>query len=271
MSTDIGILVPPAHLAPSPLRPGLPAVPRFGVLGPLDVVVDGRTVLLGSGQQRTVLAVLLLRANHAVPVDDLAYAIWGDAPPVNPRVSAQTYLSRLRKTFLAMGAGEVIRRRGASYYVTLPESALDLERFRALVRRAEAARATKDLVSEAAALTEALALYRGEPLLDVPSDVLHRDVVPRLVEERMYALERRIDLDLQLGRHAEVIGELTGLTAEHPLRERWWGFLMLALHRSGRQGDAFAAYHRVSRMLAEELGVGPGAELRRLREGLLAE
>jgi DNA-binding SARP family transcriptional activator len=234
---------------------------EFGILGPLTANRAGREIPLGPEKHRALLACLLLRANQVVPVTDLVDRLWGDDPPAGGRRVVQTYVTRLRKTLGA--AGGLIRTTPPGYLLELPENALDLARFRAHVRRAQAA---TDLPAEAEELRAGLALWRGEPLTDVAS---LRDEVPPLTEERMRALDRRIEVDLALGRHAELIGELSELVRTHPLRESLWGQLMLALHRSGRQADALRAYQQIRALLREELGLDPGSTLRGVHESIL--
>ncbi|MBB5806173.1 DNA-binding SARP family transcriptional activator [Saccharothrix ecbatanensis] len=227
---------------------------EFKVLGPLEVWHGGRQVPLPTGKARVLLASLLLRAGRVVPMDDLVDRLW-DGRSVNPartRATLHMVVTRLRQS---LGAANVVRTATGGYAADVPPGALDLHRFRDLVGRDR--------------FTEALDLWRGAPLSDVPSDVLHgEDVVP-LLEERLDALERRLDADLAAGRAAEVVPELRSLTREHPLRERFWGQLMEALSRSDRQAEALAAYRSVAELLAEQLGVDPGPRLQELHQRIL--
>lgn len=237
---------------------------EFGILGPLYATSGGRTIPLGPEKQRTLLACLLVRANQVVPVDELVDRIWGDNPPAGGRRVLQTYITRLRKSLGE--AGGLVRTQPPGYLLEVPEGALDVTVFRAHLDRA---RAAADPYAEVAELRAGLALWRGEPLSDISSEWLRRDEVPRLVEERMRALDRRIEVDLALGRHAELVSELYGLVREHPLRENLWGQLMLALHRSGRQADALRAFQDIRGILRDELGLDPGAALRGVHESIL--
>ncbi|AHH93931.1 AfsR/SARP family transcriptional regulator [Kutzneria albida] len=244
----------------------MPGDVRFRILGPLEVSLSGQPVPIRAAKHRTLLAALLLRANRVVPVEALVERLWADDPPARAKGTLQTYVLRLRQ---ALGDPDLVRTAPEGYYIDVPPGAVDLERFRQLT--AEGARATDagDLAAAAEALDAALRLWRGAPLADVPSDSLQRNVVPQLVEQHLQVLERRIDIELRRGRHTELIAELQSLTAKHPTRERFWAQLMLALYRGGRQAEALAAYQSVARHFAEELGIDPGEQLRRLHQGML--
>ena len=250
--------------------------PRFGVLGPLRAWRGDGEVDLGPVQQRVVLAVLLLQAGHPISRQRLISAVWGDAPPARSVNLIQRHVSRLRRV---LGTGEAGEDRldapfrlvwtDAGYLLTVPAGAVDLSVFQHELGRARAARAAGDLREAAAALHAALRLWRGpvcdglsSPLLDAQRD--------RLAETRISVIEERADLDLALGQHADLIAELRDLLAEHPLRERLHGLLMLALYRAGRQADALSAYLGARRLLHEDLGVEPGEPLQRLHQQILA-
>jgi DNA-binding SARP family transcriptional activator len=239
---------------------------KFGLLGPLEVVHGGRPVPIRSAKHRVLLAGLLLRPGQLVTVDELAETIWGDALPADPRKVIHTYIARLRRV---LGDGELIQSRPEGYLSAVAPDDTDVGRFELLLERARDAARAGDLHAESATLREALALWRGEPLADVPSETLHRDTVARLAEQRLDALCRRAEADLRLGRHGELVAELRILTERHPLHEQFWAQLMTALYRCGRQADALQAYLRASGMLAEELGVDPGPELRALHQAIL--
>ncbi|CAL9673274.1 hypothetical protein SUDANB95_07641 [Actinosynnema sp. ALI-1.44] len=227
----------------------------FKVLGPLEVWRAGEPVPVPAGRARVLLASLLLRANETVSVDTLVERLWDGAPPSPHRARAtlQMVMTRLRQ---ALGDVNVVRTTPGGYVADVGPGELDLHVFRTL--------------TEQGRFADALALYRGEPLSDVRSDVLHAEEVEPLLEERLTVLERRIDADLDAGRSAELVAELRALTTRHPLRERFWGQLMLALSRSGRQADALATYRSVTRLLDEELGVPPGPELREVHQAVLS-
>ncbi len=237
---------------------------RFIVLGPLTVLRDGEPVELAT-KLRTLLTTLLLRAGQPVPVQVLADRLWGDEPPVNVRGSLQTYVTRLRT---ALGDdGRLVQTVPGGYLIEVEADQFDLAAFRELVGRADA-EAGKDQ-AEAALLHQALALWGDVPLSELAPGSLSSQDLPALVETRMTVLERRIDVDLRLGLHARLVPELRALTAEHPVRERLWAQLMIALYRCGRQADALAAYESVRRMLAADLGLDPGPELRELHNAVL--
>ncbi|HWO64776.1 MAG TPA: BTAD domain-containing putative transcriptional regulator, partial [Umezawaea sp.] len=240
---------------------------EFRFLGPLQVLVDGEPVPVRAGRQRSLLVSLLLRAGSSVSVDELAEHVWGADPPARARGTLQTYVMRLRQV---LGRDVPIRTVPDGYLIDVDEKTIDLVRFNGLVEQGEQERSLGNLHAASGLFTTALALWRGPAMVDVPSEILHRDEVPRLVEQRLHAVERRVDVDLELGRHAELVPELAKLTAEHSLRERLWAQLMLALYRSGRQGDALGAYQRVRDQLADELGIDPGDELRRVHQQVLA-
>ncbi|MDX8029159.1 BTAD domain-containing putative transcriptional regulator [Lentzea sp. BCCO 10_0856] len=224
---------------------------EFGLLGDIEVVRDGVRVPLGTGKLRVVLATLLLRVNHTVSVEELIERLWDERPPRQAKATTQVYVMRLRQLLDA----DLIRTRPGGYQLEVPETRIDLGRFRELAVNG--------------APHEALALWRGRALADVPSESLQRDEVPRLAEEWLRVVEQRVDLDLGLGRHAELVGELSGLIEEHPYRERLRGQLMQALYRSGRQVEALDTYRRFRSALVDELGVEPSAELRGVHESIL--
>ncbi|WP_127500443.1 AfsR/SARP family transcriptional regulator [Actinoplanes solisilvae] len=230
----------------------------FGLLGPLVVERDGQEVTIGADQERLLLAVLLIHANQVVSVDELIEWLWPDGSPHNPRATLQNYVWRLRKK---VGGGLVTRPQG--YLLTTDQR--DLDRFRSLVAEAKTASAGE----AARRLRAALDLRRGPILTDIRHDVLQRDLVPPLTDEVLAALSSRVDADLEAGRHTQVVPELRALTAEHPLREGFWAQLMLALYRDGQQSEALTTYRRLSRMLADELGIDPGPAARRLHEAIL--
>ncbi|MFG2652242.1 BTAD domain-containing putative transcriptional regulator [Streptomyces sp. NPDC048436] len=240
---------------------------EYRLLGPLEVLLDGAPVAMRAAKQRALLASLLVDANKVVSTDTLIDRLW-EEPPDGARNALQNYVLRLRRT-LGGPSGGPIRTCADGYLIDVPEEALDLHRFDALVTRARSAAAARATERASALLGEALALWRGEPFSDVPSERLRLEVAPALNERRLGALEFRTDVDFQLGRHADVLPRLRELTAAHPLQERFWAQRMLALYRSGRQGEALDCYRTVSALLLDELGVDPGAELWQLHQRLL--
>jgi DNA-binding SARP family transcriptional activator/tetratricopeptide (TPR) repeat protein len=231
--------------------------------------VAGRLVPVRSVKHRILLAALALQAGRAIPVRDLAEAMWGAELPENPRRATQVAVVRLRALLEEVGCPGVIVTGVEGYLLDVPPERVDVERFRSGLAAADRAAERSDLAAERDALSVALSAWRGEALADVPSDVLQQQTVPRLREQRLSALERRFDVDLRLGRHDRVVDELVQVTAEHPLRERFWVQLMTALHRTGRRADALAAYHDGRRRLVEELGIDPGEEMRQAHAAIL--
>lgn len=240
----------------------------FGLLGPLAVSRLGRAVNVTAGRQRAVLAALLFSPGQVLGWDDLAEVLWGEQLPPSARVAVQNYVMRLRKA-LGEGASRISTLPGG-YAIEVAPGELDLHRARELLAAAREAAAAAEWQRAADKAGQALALWRGRPLADVPSETLSLREGPRLAELRLQALELRIDAELQLGDHAAAIGELRRLAVAHPLRERFHELLMLALYRDGRRADALAAYQAARRVLVAELGVEPGEELRRLQRRILA-
>lgn len=236
----------------------------IGLLGPLDVSVGERPVALTAGRLRAVLAVLALSAGQAVSVERLAVSVWGDEkPPGNVRRSVQTYIARLRG---ALGA-ESIGSAPTGYVLRADHRHVDALRFSKLLSTANAAAGTG---AERAFLGEALDLWRGMPFEGVPSAWLEASKAPGMVEQYLTALERRIDLDIAAGRHGEIIGELSDLTARYPLREPLWARLLTVLDRAGRRAEALAGYETVRGRIAAEFGVDPDPALQRIHASLLA-
>jgi DNA-binding SARP family transcriptional activator/tetratricopeptide (TPR) repeat protein len=243
-----------------------------GVLGPLLVRTGGEPVPVPAPKQRVILAALALRAGQVASYDELAEIVWDGTPPAGARVAIRNYVKRLRQ-ILGPDAGRRIVTRDPGYALEAEPDEVDVLRFTALCGRGgEAVRRDAPAGGEPGAwelLGEAIGLWRGNPLVDVPSNVLITAEVPRLDALRMQAQEWRMDAGLARGLHAELVGELTQLARDHPWRERFHAQLMLALYRCGRQAEALAAYQRTRRMLVDELGVEPGRELRDLQAGIL--
>ncbi len=242
---------------------------EFWLLGPLMVRHGEVPVPVARGKQRAVLAALLLNANQVVSVDELAETLWGAGPPPSARVTVQNNVMRLRKALGDEDAGRIVTQpRG--YCIRVADGELDVTRCETLLEGARAA--ARDGAWDVAAdrARAALELWRGRPLADVESDLITAREVPRLEELRLRAHETRIDADLHLGRHGEVIVELRQLVASNPLRERLHAQLMLALYRDGRQAEALAAYSSARQTLVGELGTEPGSELREVHQRILA-
>ncbi|WP_086821213.1 BTAD domain-containing putative transcriptional regulator [Allokutzneria sp. NRRL B-24872] len=231
---------------------------EFRILGPFDITRDGAPVPVAATKHRVLLARLLADANQVVPVARLVECLWDNDPPVTARAVVHTYVSRLRQ---ALGSAELIETLPNGYRAVVRDDQLDLLRFRSLVRLSRQAR---DPVAESALLREAAELWRGPALATVPSDALHADAT-RLDHEEMAAADRRVELDLSLGRHHDLVPQLRAMVARRPFSERPLGQLMLALHRSGRQADALSAYQE----FRAALGAEPGVELRELHQAIL--
>ncbi|WP_446447286.1 AfsR/SARP family transcriptional regulator [Streptomyces adustus] len=243
------------------------------VLGPVRGWLGGRELDLGSPQQRVVLAALLLRRGRAVTLAELVDAVWGMEPPTAAVSVLRTYVSRLRKALEPDRDPDVPPRTivsvGDGYRAEIPEDALDLAAFERQVADAARASATGDTAAAAALLHHALDGWRGVALAGLPGPLAEAER-SRLAEERLNVLERRLDLDVRLGRHGQVVSELMSLTGEFPLREELCRLYVLALYRSGRQAEALAAYRRIRTTLVNELGIEPGAPLRDLHARILA-
>lgn len=231
----------------------------FHVLGPLEVRSSGQPVRISGRKPRLLLATLLLDAGRVVGADQLVEVLWPERPPRSAQANVRTYVSSLRSDLTGAGepAGGLLRGDGSGYAIDVPEGALDLHVFEELVGRARFA--------------EALALWRGSPLADLPgSPVWDRRLEP-LHEVRLRAAEEVINQRMDRGDHAGAVTDLRGLLTEHPYREDLWGRLMCALHRGGRKAEALRAYATIREQLVDELGVEPGVELRATYEAILAD
>ena len=236
------------------------------LLGPCEAVRVGASVALGGAKPRTLLAVLALEPGRVVSVDRLVEALWPGDPPETSSHAIQVYVSQLRKAL-----GPVIATQAPGYVLELPAERIDVHRFTRLAHEGRGALEGGDPVAAEGALREALALWRGPALADFLYEPFAQTDIARLEELRTVVLEERIDADLALGRHAELVPELEALVQAQPLRERPRAQLMLALYRSGRQADALAAYRAARETLVEELGIDPGPELRVLEAAILRQ
>jgi DNA-binding SARP family transcriptional activator/predicted negative regulator of RcsB-dependent stress response len=246
---------------------------EFRILGPVEVWDGARRLDLGGPKPRALLAVLLLHANQVVSIDRLVDELWGEAPPPTARSVVQGYVSRLRRVLHHRRDGAApapaLVTRPSGYLVRVEAGELDLHRFEGLTAQARQATVEGDRERAAECWCAALALWRGPALADVASEVLRQTAAPRLEEARLVALEERLEANLELGRHAELVGELEALVRAHPERERLCCQLMLALYRSGRQAEALAVYRNTRRVLVEELGLEPSPALRELERAIL--
>ena len=240
---------------------------EFRILGPFDVVEDGEALVLGSGRQRALLAFLLLNANHAVSIERLVDELWGDTPPEKAVKVIQTYVSRLRKL---LPEGTLVTT-PPGYLARIEPAQLDLHRFERGLEEGQRRLVAHEPAAASTALGEALRLWRGPALVEFASEPFARSEGPRLEELRLVAVEGRIDADLLLGRHADVVGELESLVARHPLRERFRRQLMLALYRSGRHAEALAAYRHARSLFVDELGIEPSRSLHDLETAILRQ
>lgn len=249
---------------------------EFRLLGPLEVLFDGVPQQLGSSGMRGALACLLLDPNQLVTMDRLIETLWGEQPPATARTIIHGYVSRLRKLFAECAAGAGRKRdveqpeivtKPPGYLLRVDSDRIDAHRARALVNHANALEPEQ----RSEVLAEALRLWRGPVLSDIASARLQRMVAPNLDELRLLALEERVAADLEVGRHQQLLGELTVLSNEYPLRERLAGQAILANYRAGNRVEAQACYHQVRERLSQELGLDPGPELRMLYERLLRD
>ncbi len=238
---------------------------EFAILGPVEVRVDGRTLSLGGGKQRALLAVFLLHPNEAVSRDRLIDALWGERPPASVHQSLDTYVSRLRRV---LGRDRIVRRPGG-YALIVESGERDLDRFEELVRAGRAAAAAGNVAAAASSLSAALEIWRGPALEDVLYEPFASAEAKRLEELRLVALEERYDVDLAAGAGPELVPELEALVRQHPLRERVLAQLMTSLYRAGRQAEALATLQSARQRLAGELGLEPGPQLRDLERRIL--
>jgi len=237
---------------------------EFAILGPLRVLEGDRDLTPGRAKQRAALATLLLQPNELVTSDQLVDALWGEATPATASNAVHGHISALRKL---LGADR-IETHTAGYVLRVEAGELDARRFEALLVRA---REQVDPEQRRIAVGEALGLWRGEPLADLRYEGFAQPEIARLAELRAAALEDRIDADLAVGRHADVVGELEWLVAHHPYRERVRGQLMVALYGCGRQAEALEAYRQARRTLVDELGIEPSPALRELERRILSQ
>jgi predicted ATPase/DNA-binding SARP family transcriptional activator len=242
---------------------------EFRILGSVEAEDNGLTLDLGGLRERTLLARLLLSANQVVSADRLAEDLWSGNPPPHSTATLRVYISRLRRV-LGRNA-DILLTQAPGYRLNVIDDQLDALHFERLVAAAEADMAAGRPSAAAVTLREALDLWRGPALSDVADMAFAQADATRLEEARLTALENRVDADLACGRHASLVAELDGLAPTHPLRERLTGQRILALYRSGRQAAALSAYAELRDRLADELGIDPSPDLRRLHERILRQ
>jgi DNA-binding SARP family transcriptional activator len=238
----------------------------FGVLGPVLVEDAGTRVAVQSAQLRMLLVTLLADANSVVSVADLERALWGQNPPASARASLYNQVMRLRRQ-LGPGIGARIRTEAPGYLIEVRDGELDEQVFLDRWALGRTALQARDWAAASGHLESALVLWRGEPGSDLPTAAA--DITHRLTEIRLMALEGRLEAELNLGRHREIIAEIRALTGEYPLYEAFHGQLMLALYRNSRQADALETFRRLRRTLLDELGVEPSSALQHLHRRIL--
>jgi DNA-binding SARP family transcriptional activator len=240
---------------------------RFGILGPIEVVIDDRRLQLGGPRRRSTLALLLLNANRVVSIDELADALYAGRPPVTAVTQVHKQIAELRRVL----GPEAIHTQGSGYVINVARNQFDLARFEGLTAAAVEAMSRSDAARSATLLTDALALWRGEALADVRGEESLLSHGRRLEELRLTAQERLAEAELALGRHAEVAVELERLVRMHPLRESLRALQMLALYRSGRQAEALDIFRRTRVELVEQFGIEPGPALRAAERAILRQ
>lgn len=239
----------------------------FRVLGHLEVFRDGRLLYVSGKKPLSILALLLINRNRPVSSDALIDALWGESPPTTAAKSLQTHIWQLRQDLGLSGdqTDTVLTTQGSAYRIQLSEKQIDSWRFAHLVEDARRFRKRNNPGRASEMLTEALALWRGPAFADLRYEEFAQPEIRRLEELRLHALEEQVEVDLELGRHGEIIGKLQSLVAEEPIHELFWMQLVLALYRSGRETEALAAYDNAVETLDKEIGVAPGKKLRELK------
>lgn len=252
----------------------------IGLLGPLRIEQSGKSVVPTAGKPRKVLALLACRADRLVSVEALIEEVWGEHPPRSVQTTLQTYVLQLRGCIasaldgqspadLPLGSKSVLVTEPGGYLLDTQGGSVDSAEFQLLARRGHRAMEVGDCVAASAAFRQALEMWRGPALVDVQCGPLLEAEARALEESRLSILGRRIDADLRLGRHHELVGELAGLCAQYPLHEGLQAQLMIALYRSGRRSTALETYQRLRTVLSRELGLDPSPELRELQSALL--
>ncbi|MGW2746934.1 AfsR/SARP family transcriptional regulator [Streptomyces sp. NPDC001450] len=246
------------------------------ILGPVEIRMNGVSIVPSAGKPRQVLALLAIRAGQIVPVTTLMEEVWGDDPPRSAVTTLQTYILQLRRKIastLPTGQGttakDVLSTRFGGYSIGVRPDVCDLREFEQLSAQGMTALEARDARTASARLGQALALWRGTALLDVPMGRVLEMETLGLNEARMRVLEQRIKADLQLGRHAELLAELRVLTTQHPLHEMFAGNLMLAFYRSGAVWRALELFQQLRRTLDDELGIVPSPRLQQLHQAIL--
>ena len=240
---------------------------EFRILGPLEVVLDGRAVELRAAKVRALLGMLLVSPNQVVSADRMADGLWGDDRPDSAVNTLQGYVSQLRKSL----GGDQIQTRPPGYVLAAAAELIDVSRFERFLEEGRRARSGGDPERSVTVLAQALGLWRGKALADFAYAEWAQPEIARLEELHVVAIDEWIEARLDLGQHSEVLGELDALVITHPLRERLWGHRMLALYRSGRQAESLRTYGQLRRVLGEQLGIEPSRDLARLEEAILLQ
>jgi DNA-binding SARP family transcriptional activator len=243
---------------------------EFRVLGSFEVIESSCNIAPTAPKPRQVMALLTLRRNSVVQTSELIDELWEENPPVSAMTTLQTYIYKLRKIFQKCGAGEILQTRPAGYVLTIPDENVDLYWFEQAIKEGRAILDRGDPVRTAEILADALAMWRGPALVDVIAGNLLSAYVARLEEVRFRALELRIETDLKVGRHLELIGELKSLVVRYPLHEGFHTSLMTALYHSRRRYEALDVYRMLRNNLVEQLGLEPGREVQQLHQALLS-
>ncbi len=244
------------------------AAALFRILGPVEVWTGQDWAKIGAGKQRSALATLLLRPGEVVSIDALIDQVWPDKPPARAANLVSVYVHHLRR-LIGDAEGRVLVTRAPGYQVVPGPGELDADRFAALVGEGRQALASGAPDRAVELLDEAVGLWRGRALADVPATPLVAAEADRLEESRIEALELRAEASLACGRHAEVVPEVRRLLVDHPLQEKLWALLIRALYGAGRQAEALEVYEQARNRISDELGVDPGAELRQLYHQIL--
>ena len=243
---------------------------RFRILGHLEVQGPDGWTAISAAKWRSLLACLLVRPGQLVSTESLIYELWGENPPSTANNMVSIYVHRLRKEVLGDAGGRILVHRAPGYLLRVGPGDVDLQVFEALLGQGRSELAAERADRAAELLGEALGLWRGPLLADVPMSPALVTAAERATERWLDATDLRIEADLACDRAAQVVAELRGLAGDHPMRERLWALLMRALDQAGRRAEAFEAYALARRTIAEELGVEPGSELQRLYAELLA-
>lgn len=251
-------------------RPSKTGRIKFTVLVPVGITVAGRSLPLPAAKMRYLVAILALSHGRTVSVDRLIEVLWNDDPPVSAQKNLHQYIHRLRRLLADHQLADRLVYQPPGYLLRLYPDELDLDCFSTLYAAGRRAQDRGDLPTAARSLTKALALWPGDALADVRLSLVLDEIAQTLAEQRMRVVEERMVIDLQLGRHAHLVCQLASLVAEHPLRERFREFQMLALYASGRRAEALAVYQDYRSALARELGIDPGPSMAELLSAMLA-